>query len=127
MRASREVIVSGGTVNSPHLLQISGIGPAAHLQSLGVPVVHDLPGVGANLIDHYVVRVVHRVKDAEIDQRGLARPARAAARSLRFACHRPRRAHLRRDHARRSSADSREGLASPDLQLLFTPGSYASA
>ena len=49
VRANREVIVSGGTINSPHILQISGIGPAAHLQSLGVPVVHDLPGVGANL------------------------------------------------------------------------------
>ena len=61
VRANREVIVSGGTINSPHILQISGIGPAAHLQSLGIPVVHDLPGVGANLIDHYVIRVVHRV------------------------------------------------------------------
>ena len=40
----REVILSGGTVNSPHLLQVSGVGPAAHLQSIGVPVVHDLPG-----------------------------------------------------------------------------------
>jgi choline dehydrogenase len=61
-RADREVIVAGGAVNSPHILQVSGIGPAAHLQSLGIPVVHDLPGVGANLIDHYVVRVVHRVQ-----------------------------------------------------------------
>src|SRR5258708_22476896 len=62
VRANREVIVSGGTVNSPHILQISGIGPAAHLQSLGIPVVHDLPRVGANLIDHYAIRLVHRVK-----------------------------------------------------------------
>ena len=62
VRANREVIVSGGTVNSPHILQVSGIGPAAHLQSLGVPVVHDLPGVGSNLIDHYVIRLVHRVQ-----------------------------------------------------------------
>ena len=65
VRANREVIVSGGAVNSPHILQISGIGPAAHLQSLGIPVVHDLPGVGANLVDHYVVRVVHRVHGVE--------------------------------------------------------------
>src|SRR5262249_47505181 len=61
VRANREVIVSGGTINSPHILQVSGVGPAQHLQSLGIPVVHDLPGVGANLIDHYVIRVVHRV------------------------------------------------------------------
>jgi choline dehydrogenase-like flavoprotein len=61
--AAREVIVSGGTVNSPHLLQVSGIGPAAHLQSIGVAVAHDLPGVGAKLSDHFAMRVTHRVKD----------------------------------------------------------------
>ena len=60
--AAREVILCGGAVNSPHVLQISGIGPAAHLQSIGVPVLHDLPGVGANLNDHYVVRISHRVQ-----------------------------------------------------------------
>src|SRR6202023_2788047 len=62
--AAREVIVSGGTINSPHLLQVSGVGPATHLTSIGVPVVHDLPGVGANLSDHYAIRISHRVKDA---------------------------------------------------------------
>ena len=69
VRANREVIVSGGTINSPHILQVSGIGPAAHLQSLGIPVVHDLAGVGANLIDHYVIRVVHRVHGTPTAQR----------------------------------------------------------
>src|SRR5207302_11518526 len=43
VRAAREVILSGGTVNSPHVLQISGIGPAEHLRSIGVSVLHDLP------------------------------------------------------------------------------------
>src|SRR4051812_10597589 len=57
VRARAEVIVCGGTVNSPHLLQISGIGPAEHLRGLGIPVLHDLPGVGANLVDHYVIRL----------------------------------------------------------------------
>ena len=57
MRARKEVIVSGGAINSPHLLQVSGIGPAAHLQSIGVAVRHDLPGVGSNLNDHYVTRI----------------------------------------------------------------------
>src|SRR5437763_3668823 len=60
--AEREVIVSGGTVNSPHLLQISGIGPARHLQSIGVQVVHELPGVGANLSDPFAVRLTAPVK-----------------------------------------------------------------
>jgi len=75
--AAREVILCGGAVNSPHVLQISGIGPAAHLQSIGVPVLHDLPGVGANLNDHYVVRISHRVKDA-ITINQLARGLRLA-------------------------------------------------
>src|ERR1700730_6371651 len=75
--AAREVILCGGAVNSPHVLQISGIGPAAHLLSIGVPVLHDLPGVGANLNDHYVVRVSHRVTGA-ITINQLARGLRLA-------------------------------------------------
>lgn len=50
--ARKEVIVSGGVFNSPQLLQLSGIGNATHLQSLGIPVVADLPGVGLNLRDN---------------------------------------------------------------------------
>jgi choline dehydrogenase len=52
VRARREVILCGGSYNSPQLLQLSGIGPAAHLESVGVKPVHDLPGVGSNLIEH---------------------------------------------------------------------------
>jgi choline dehydrogenase len=52
IRARREVIVSGGTYNSPHLLMLSGIGPAAHLKDHGVAVLHDSPGVGRNLQEH---------------------------------------------------------------------------
>jgi choline dehydrogenase len=52
IRARREVILSGGTYNSPHLLLLSGIGPAAHLQDHGIAVVHDSPGVGRNLQEH---------------------------------------------------------------------------
>ena len=51
-RATREVIVSAGAINSPQLLKLSGVGPGAELQTLGLPVVHDLPGVGENLQDH---------------------------------------------------------------------------
>ncbi len=52
-RARREVILCGGAINSPQLLMLSGIGPAAHLVQHGIEVVHDLPGVGQALQDHY--------------------------------------------------------------------------
>ncbi len=51
-RARREVILSGGSINSPLLLKLSGVGPAEELREFGIPVVHDLPGVGENLQDH---------------------------------------------------------------------------
>lgn len=58
VKARREVILSGGAINSPQLLLLSGIGPGAELQALGIPVVQDLPGVGKNLQDHLDVTVV---------------------------------------------------------------------
>ena len=121
VRALREVIVAGGTVNSPHLLQVSGIGPGAHLQSLGIPVVHDLPGVGANLIDHYVIRVVHRVHGTPTVNE-IARFPRVLPEIVRFAAT-GRGALTFGVTTAQVFCDSREGLASPDLQLLFTPGS----
>ena len=47
--AHREIILSAGSIQSPQLLMLSGIGPRQHLQDLGVPVIHHLPGVGENL------------------------------------------------------------------------------
>jgi len=58
LRAEREVIVSSGAMGSPKLLMQSGIGPADHLKSVGVPVVHDLPGIGSNLQDHLDLFVI---------------------------------------------------------------------
>jgi choline dehydrogenase-like flavoprotein len=52
VRASREVVVCSGALQSPQLLMLSGIGPGEHLRAIGLPVVHDLPGVGRNLQDH---------------------------------------------------------------------------
>jgi len=51
-RVDREVVLSGGAINSPQLLMVSGVGPADHLRSVGIDPVHDLPGVGRNLQDH---------------------------------------------------------------------------
>jgi choline dehydrogenase-like flavoprotein len=58
--ANAEVIVAGGTFNSPQLLQLSGLGPAALLQSFGISVIADMPGVGADLQDHFQVRMQYR-------------------------------------------------------------------
>ena len=55
-----QIVVSSGAIASPQLLMLSGIGPADHLQSLGIPVVHDLPGVGKNLRDHPAAAVIYR-------------------------------------------------------------------
>jgi choline dehydrogenase len=60
--AGREVVLCAGAVQSPQLLQLSGIGDAGHLKKLGVTPVVDLPGVGANLQDHYQVRSIVRLK-----------------------------------------------------------------
>jgi choline dehydrogenase len=58
LRASREVIVSGGAFNTPQILKLSGVGPAEELEAHGIPVVKNLPGVGGNLQDRYEVPVV---------------------------------------------------------------------
>jgi choline dehydrogenase len=55
----REIILSAGAVGSPQILQLSGVGNAAELEALGVPVVHDLPGVGESLQDHLAVHLQH--------------------------------------------------------------------
>ncbi|MEN3161244.1 GMC family oxidoreductase N-terminal domain-containing protein [Tistrella mobilis] len=60
--AKSEVVLSSGAIGSPQILQLSGIGPAALLARHGIEVVHDLPGVGANLQDHLQIRSVFKVK-----------------------------------------------------------------
>ena len=60
-KARKEVILSAGAVGSPHLLQLSGIGPGDVLRAAGVPVLRDVPGVGENLQDHLQLRLVYKV------------------------------------------------------------------
>jgi choline dehydrogenase len=62
VKATREVILSAGSIGSAQILQLSGIGPADLLKSKGVEVTHELPGVGANLQDHLQIRSVYKVK-----------------------------------------------------------------
>jgi choline dehydrogenase len=63
-RAAGEVVLAAGAINSAQLLQVSGVGPGALLAGLGVPVLHDLPGVGGNLQDHLQIRMVYKVQNA---------------------------------------------------------------
>lgn len=61
--AQAEVLVASGAFNSPQLLQLSGLGPAALLKSHGIPVVADMPGVGDGLNDHFAGRIIARIKE----------------------------------------------------------------
>ncbi len=64
-KARREVLLAGGAINSPQLLQLSGNGPGPLLQQHGIPVVHELPGVGENLQDHCGGRIIYRCANTE--------------------------------------------------------------
>ena len=64
IHAEREVVLSAGTIASPQLLMLSGIGPAGHLRQTGIPVRLDLPGVGANLHDHPMALISYGVREA---------------------------------------------------------------
>ena len=123
VHARREVIVSAGTVNTARLLQVSGIGPAGLLGGLGVPVRHELRGVGENFRDHYAVRVVARAKAGTTTLNELARGPRLAAQVARWAARRPSILATAPSHVH-VFWQSFEGLDLPDLQCVFTPGSY---
>jgi len=62
VRAAREVILAAGALQSPQLLQLSGVGAGLLLQKMGIPVVRDLPGVGENLQDHLQLRLIYKVR-----------------------------------------------------------------
>jgi len=62
VRAARELVLSAGAIGSPQILQLSGIGPSELLQRHGIPVVKNMPGVGANLQDHLQIRAVYKVR-----------------------------------------------------------------
>ena len=85
-----QVILSAGAVASPQILMLSGIGPAANLQRLGIPVLHDLPGVGRNLRDHPKLYITWKVKESHPIE---PRPARGG---MAFRCTAPG-SHLRND------------------------------
>ncbi len=122
LRAAREVILCGGTYNSPVILQISGIGPPEVLSNLGIEVRHALAGVGENLKDHYAPRFAARVKNIEtINER---------TRGLKLASEVARWALQRKGILALSPTlvygfwHSGETAESSDVQFTFTPASY---
>jgi choline dehydrogenase len=122
VRAKREVILAGGAVNSPQLLQVSGIGPAPLLKSLGIEVRHALAGVGENLRDHYAPRFVARVKGATtINER--SKGLRLVGEVLKYAVARKGILALNPTlvYVFWKSDDSVDNY---DLQFTFTPASY---
>jgi choline dehydrogenase len=124
VRARREVILSAGTVNTARLLQVSGVGPAELLGRIGAPVVHALPGVGANFRDHYASRFVMRARPSVETLNELSRGLRLGAQMARWAAGRPSILATTPSHVH-VFWKSFEGLDQPDLQCVFTPGSYA--
>jgi choline dehydrogenase len=121
VRARRGVILSCGTVNTAKLLQISGVGPAALVRSLGVPVVADLP-VGENFRDHYSARLVARVKNIRTINE-MSRGLGLAGQIARWAMGKPSILALTPSlvHWFWKSNDT---LDFPDLQGVFSPASY---
>jgi choline dehydrogenase len=118
-RATREVVLAGGAINSPQLMLLSGIGPAAELRTLGVRVALDLPGVGKNLQDHLNVNIVRRAKrGSTLDgkNRGLA-PIGVALEFLLYGTG-PGTSNVAEAGA---FAISGLGAATPDIQHHFIP------
>jgi choline dehydrogenase len=122
VRANKEVILAGGTYNSPQLLQLSGVGSPELLQSLGIQVRHALPGVGEGLQDHYAPRTVARVKNIQTINE-LRQGWHLWVEALKWAT-------TRRGLLSLSPTmvycfwHSGETTESSDLQLTFTPASY---
>lgn len=120
-RAGCEVIVAGGAINSPQLLQLSGVGPGALLKGNGVDVVAELP-VGENLQDHYMTAVRYRLKPDVVSFNEIGRGARLVGEIGKFLL--SRRGFLSLSSAQIAIfARSRADLAVPDVQFHVLPAS----
>ncbi len=119
-RASGEVILAGGAINSPQLLQLSGIGPAALLAEHGIGVVNDRPGVGENLQDHYVVTMTWRLKAGTVSVNELTKGARFLGETVKYLFQRKGLLSLSAAHIA-AFCKSRPDLSGPDIQFHILP------
>ena len=117
--ARREVIVATGAINSPQLLLLSGIGPGDHLRDVGVPLVHELPGVGANLMDHLEV-VVKVACTQPISLYAKTTPLARLGVGLRWLLFKSGTGASNQWETG-AFLRSRDGLSHPDLELEFFP------
>jgi choline dehydrogenase len=122
-RANREVVVSAGSINSPQLLELSGIGQPERLKSVGIEVRHELKGVGENLRDHYSPRVKFAIKEKNLTFNDNARGWRLAREAIKYALFRegflastsvPIRMYFR----------TRVGAETPDATVSIAPFLY---
>jgi choline dehydrogenase len=120
--AACEVILSAGAVGSPHILQLSGIGDSEHLARIGVPVLHELRGVGRNMQDHYTARVSYRVVGmATANEKSYGLPLAMEAMRWVFTG----KGMLSYSPSLvAASVKVLETSATPDMQVTFAPGSF---
>jgi choline dehydrogenase-like flavoprotein len=124
-RAEAEVLLCAGGLGSARLLMLSGIGPADHLRDVGVNVVHDLPGVGSALQDHFVIDIICQLKDTETLNR-YDKPHWMAWAGLQWALFGtgPATSNVAEGGAFWRSSQTTDV---PDLQFHFLPGVGAEA
>ena len=120
VKARREVILAGGAINSPQLLQLSGVGPGQLLQEHGIEVVADLAGVGENLQDHYVIGMLYRLKPEVVSVNELSKGARFLGETFKYLMQRKGLLTLSAAHIA-AFCKSRPDLASPDIQFHILP------
>ena len=125
VRAGREVILSAGAVNSPQLLQLSGIGPAEVLRGAGVDVLHPLAGVGRHLQDHLGIDFLYRSKVPTLNNQ-LHGWGGKLWQGLRYVLTRRGPLSLGVNQGG-GFIRSRPGLTRPNMQLFFSPVSYTKA
>lgn len=125
VRARRETLLCLGAVQSPQLLELSGVGNPALLQSFNIPVVHAQPQVGENYIDHFATRMNWRVKDA-VTLNEMSRGWRLAQQVARYYTRHTGILTLGTGLVH-GFVKSAPGLPTPDVQFFFVHASYANA
>jgi len=118
--AKAEVILSGGAVNSPQLLQLSGVGPGELLREHQIAVIADLPGVGENLQDHYMTGARYRLKTGTVSINEMSKGGRMVGEIAKYIFQRKGLLSLSAAHIA-AFCKSRPDLAGPDIQFHILP------